>query len=117
MFQEENENEINKNNEKIFSNEIFEKEKSISNLGIYSNEDLNSNYSDIDSNYQTIKKNKELLNYVKQLSENLNLPSPEENINYTNEYEDEIDLTIENKEKLFKIIENISLCLNFNIHN
>jgi len=106
MFQEEIENKKN------YSNETNEKEK---NLGKISNEEFNSNFSEIESNYN--KKNKELFNYIKKLSNEFNLPSPNENNNFSNDFEEEIELTLENKEKLSKILKNISLILNFNSNN
>ena len=114
MFQEENEKEII---EKNYSKEILEKENNITNLGKFSNDDLNSNFSKIESNYKINKKNKDLFNYIKKLSEDFNLPSPNENNNFSNDFEEEIELTLENKEKLSKIFKNISLCLNFNSNN
>ena len=99
MFQEI-ENEI------INSNENLEK---------ISNEEFNSNFSE--SNYKIIKKNKDLLNYIEKLSNEFNLPSPNENKNFSNDFEEEIELTLENKEKLSKILKNISLSLNFNSNN
>lgn len=106
MFQEEIENKKN------HSNETNEKEK---NLGKISNEEFNSNFSEIESNYN--KKNKELFNYIEKLSNEFNLPSPNENNNFSNDFEEEIELTLENKEKLSKILKNISLILNFNSNN
>lgn len=106
MFLEEIENKKN------YSNETNEKEK---NLGKISNEEFNSNFSEIESNYN--KKNKELFNYIKKLSNEFNLPSPNENNNFSNDFEEEIELTLENKEKLSKILKNISLILNFNSNN
>ena len=114
MFQEENEKEII---EKNYSKEILEKENNITNLGKFSNDDLNSNFSKIESNYKINKKNKDLFNYIKKLSDEFNLPSPNENNNFSNDFEEEIELTLENKEKLSKIFKNISLCLNFNSNN
>ena len=61
-----------------------------------------------------IKKTK---NYIKKLSNEFNLPSPNENNNFSNDFEEEIELTLENKEKLSKILKNISLILNFNSNN
>ena len=106
MFQEEIDNKKN------YSNETNEKEK---NLVKISNEEFNSNFSEIESNYN--KKNKELFNYIKKLSNEFNLPSPNENNNFSNDFEEEIELTLENKEKLSKILKNISLILNFNSNN
>ena len=97
MFQEI-ENEI------INSNENLEK---------ISNEEFNSNFSE--SNYKIIKKNKDLLNYIEKLSNEFNLPSPNENKNFSNDFEEEIELTLENKES--PILKNISLSLNFNSNN
>ena len=135
MFQEENEKEII---EKNYSKEILEKENNITNLGKFSNDDLNSNFSKIENifkikkinfyfifnnkknyfrNYKINKKNKDLFNYIKKLSDEFNLPSPNENNNFSNDFEEEIELTLENKEKLSKIFKNISLCLNFNSNN
>lgn len=114
MFQEEIEKEIIENN---YSNEILEKENNITKLGKISNDELNSNFSKIESNYKIIKKNKDLFNYIKKLSNEFSLPSPNENNNFTNDFENEIELTLENKEKLSKIFKNISLSLNFNSNN
>ena len=61
-----------------------------------------------------IKKTK---NYIKKLSNEFNLHSPNENNNFSNDFEEEIELTLENKEKLSKILKNISLILNFNSNN